>query len=202
VTGDFDVRVQVTEFPISTAAAKAGIMLRKTMNANSAQFGSYINPPAGSHLYNPIIRLTDGVNSTATPATDYGNTLPQWLRLKRAGNVVKTYYSNNGINWTNMTTTTLAAEWTGVSPNYVGLAGTSRANTGVARISYRNFGATPAPALSVTKDGSGNVVLSWPVGNGTLLQSTVVTGPYTTAPSQANPQTIAPSGTMFYRLLQ
>jgi hypothetical protein len=47
---------------------------------------------------------------------------------------------------------------------------------------------------------SGHVVLQW-TGGGTLEQASVVTGPWNTAPNQANPQSVpATSGNLFFRL--
>jgi hypothetical protein len=201
VTGDFDVRVQVAEYPSLTAFAKAGIMHRLSLAANSPYFSSTINPPNGSsHVYAVANRATTGVNTVAVPAVAYpAGALPQWLRLQRVGNVVKSYYSVDGNSWTNLGTDTLAAEWVGVSPTYVGLCGTSRSASAVDRVSYRYFGETPMSSLAAAPDGTGKAKISW-TGGGTLQQSGVVTGPYTNAPVQTNPQTNTPSGpAMFYR---
>jgi hypothetical protein len=59
----------------------------------------------------------------------------------------------------------------------------------------------PPNFTSVRLDGGG-LSLEWS-GTGTLQQAGVVTGPYTNAPSQTNPQTIPATGpAMFYRLKQ
>jgi hypothetical protein len=199
VTGDFDLRVQITEYPSTTAFAKAGIMHRLSLATTSPYFSATINPPNGSsHVYAVANRPTTGVNTVAAPSAAYPQgELPQWLRLQRVGNVVKSYYSKDGNSWTNLGTDTLAAEWIGVSPTYVGLAGTSRGAALIDRVSYRNFGQTPM-VLSATPAGT-NVKISW-TGEGALQQAGAVTGPYTNAPSQSSPQTNAVSGpALFYR---
>ena len=48
---------------------------------------------------------------------------------------------------------------------------------------------------------SGQITLHW-TGNGVLLESTSVTGPWTVSANQNNPQTIPVSGMKFYRLRQ
>jgi len=64
---------------------------------------------------------------------------------------------------------------------------------------------TPAPAppnFTNVRLEAGGLTLGWS-GTGTLQQAGVVTGPYTNAPSQTNPQTIPATGPgMFYRLKQ
>lgn len=58
-----------------------------------------------------------------------------------------------------------------------------------------------APAqLSIGRNANSTLTLSW-TGTGTLQQSSTLTGGWTAAPSQANPQTITPTGDrMFFRL--
>ena len=61
---------------------------------------------------------------------------------------------------------------------------------------------TPRPKINNPSLGSGGVSIGWS-GAGTLQQADVVTGPYTDAPSQSNPQivpTTAPA--KFYRIKQ
>ncbi|MBI4660948.1 MAG: Ig-like domain-containing protein [Verrucomicrobia bacterium] len=68
-------------------------------------------------------------------------------------------------------------------------------------------GTTPSPDLptelqfaAVTREPNGNLVIRW-TGTGTLEQADAVTGPWSAAPSQANPQTVTPTGsTRFFRL--
>lgn len=67
---------------------------------------------------------------------------------------------------------------------------------------------SPAARLSVgqlkfiqASVNSGQITLQW-IGNGTLLESTNVTGPWTVSANQNNPQTVPVSEMMFYRLRQ
>jgi hypothetical protein len=48
---------------------------------------------------------------------------------------------------------------------------------------------------------NGQVTISW-TGTGTLQEAAAITGPWAASPSQANPQTVAATGTKFYRLTQ
>lgn len=62
--------------------------------------------------------------------------------------------------------------------------------------------ATPPPAAKLAISASGaNVTISW-TGTGTLQEATSIGGTWTASSSQSNPQTIAASGTKFYRIVQ
>jgi len=146
-------------------------------------------------------RITTGGSPVVTLVNYATDEHPQWVRLKRSGTNVTEFYSNNGTNWSILLQRVLPVDWAATS--YVGTEGSSRLGSALSFVQFRNFGSTPAPTLTITADGLGNVKLSWPLGNGTLQQAGVVTGPYTNAPSQSNPQTNAPAGpAMFYRLKQ
>jgi hypothetical protein len=71
-----------------------------------------------------------------------------------------------------------------------------------------NFTNSPAARLRVGQPqftqasiNAGQFTLQW-TGNGVLLESTNVTGPWTVSANQNNPQTVAISGMKFYRLRQ
>jgi len=60
------------------------------------------------------------------------------------------------------------------------------------------FVPSTAPRLSLTRN-AGALTLSWD-GGGTLQQAAQITGPWTDSASQANPQTLQPGGTRFFRI--
>lgn len=55
-------------------------------------------------------------------------------------------------------------------------------------------GTTPKVVLSISRGVGGALTLSW-TGGGTLMECTSVNGTWTASASQANPQTVTPSGT-------
>jgi hypothetical protein len=81
-------------------------------------------------------------------------------------------------------------------------AGTGSWYFGIDNVGFYSISANPPvkPKLSIAQSGS-NVTLSWS-GTGTLLEATAITGPWSNAASQTNPQTITPSGTKFYQVKQ
>jgi hypothetical protein len=70
---------------------------------------------------------------------------------------------------------------------------------GVDNIAFYNVAAPPALSLTLAASASGNS-LYWK-GTGTLQVAPTVNGPWTVAPSQANPQSLSiGSGSSFWRL--
>jgi len=65
---------------------------------------------------------------------------------------------------------------------------------------FRARTSTSAPVFASPTKVGGQVRIAW-TGSGTLQEAPSITGPWTTAPSQANPQNVTPSGTTkFYRI--
>jgi hypothetical protein len=58
--------------------------------------------------------------------------------------------------------------------------------------------AEPPKFNPITRTGN-SVTISW-TGQGTLQESSTVTGGWTDSPGQSNPQTVQASGTRFYRI--
>ena len=77
--------------------------------------------------------------------------------------------------------------------------GTASWYFGVDNIAFYNVAAAVAPSLTIAA-GAGSASIYW-TGTGTLLVSSSVNGPWTVAPSQANPQTVPTGGAAsFWRI--
>lgn len=105
-TGDFDVRVQVSEFGPATAFshAKALLMVRETLEAESRHISVTVYP--GMKNWTAFRReFTAGDSSVPMgnwrvnwpEGTDFPNV---WLRLRRSGDMFTTYGSPDGDVWT------------------------------------------------------------------------------------------------------
>ncbi len=97
--------------------AKAGVMIRDTLDPNSVHAMTVVTPASGVAFQR---RTTRGDTSTGT--TQAGITAPQWVKIERdmAGNVTASY-SADGTAWTQ-----LGGELITMStPMYIGLALTS-----------------------------------------------------------------------------
>ncbi|NOY13182.1 MAG: CxxxxCH/CxxCH domain-containing protein, partial [Deltaproteobacteria bacterium] len=93
-SGDFTIDVKVESIQNTNAWAKAGIMVRQSLAANSPHAMIVITPGNGVAFQR---RVLSGGTSYSTSAA--GQSVPKWLRLKRSGNSFYGYYSNNGSDW-------------------------------------------------------------------------------------------------------
>jgi hypothetical protein len=114
MTGDFDVVVRVVDDSHTSDWCKAGLMVRETLDAGSRDW-NVINDPVSSDG----IAAADGsgggandIEANCRPAQNgnsvgwqngyYGEAAQYpnaWLRLKRTGQNLYCYYSNDGANW-------------------------------------------------------------------------------------------------------
>jgi len=120
--------------------AKAGVMIRDTLEADSANVALLITPENGVRFQ---------FRNTAGGITDRffeeGITAPQWVKLERTvGGLVRAYYSADGSTWTQLNLTTVAMN----TPMYIGLALTSHDTALTCEAKFSN----------VTSDGTGQWV--------------------------------------------
>ncbi len=116
VTGNFDISVRVASLSNTQAWAKAGLMVRNSVKANSRNVFALVTPGAnGYHLQSRASTGGTTTMSAGTHAVAYPNS---WIRLKRVGNLFTAYYSTNGTSWTQYSSTTVVLN----STVYVGLA--------------------------------------------------------------------------------
>ncbi len=130
-TGDFDFVVRVTNRtnPGASTSCRIGLMARAS-TANNAPYAATFFKGDGTHGYQA--RLTTGADPYDSIGT-VAYTLPQWVRLVRAGDTFAAYSGPDGTTWTQRGTTQTVST-IGTSP-LVGLFITSAvgatASTGV-----------------------------------------------------------------------
>jgi hypothetical protein len=117
--GDCDLRACVATLQNTHAAAKAGVMIRESTNANSPHALMAVTPASGAEF---VRRAATGGPTTAT--TVAGTMAPQWVRLVRSGNTFTAYRSANGTAWTLVGADTILM----ATNVYVGLAVSSHAD--------------------------------------------------------------------------
>jgi regulation of enolase protein 1 (concanavalin A-like superfamily) len=125
--------------------AKAGIMLRETLAANSRQASIFITPGEGASMQ---WRSSTGGGSSAITAATAGSAAivaPYWVRLIRNGSTITTSYSANGTSWTTLGTTTIAM----ASNAYIGMAVCAHNNSAVCSAVFDNVSLTSSVASSV-----------------------------------------------------
>ena len=114
--------------------AKAGLMFRETLDANSRHATMIVSAEHGTALQ---YRETTGGESGGTSPTEAGGT-PRWLRLVRTGNTFTGAESVDGVTWTPAGSITIAMPAT----IFVGLAVTSHNESAVCTGAFDNIAVT------------------------------------------------------------
>jgi fibronectin type 3 domain-containing protein/regulation of enolase protein 1 (concanavalin A-like superfamily) len=102
-TGNFDVRVKVASITVAGNYSTAGIMARSTLDAASPDVYMSASPVNYRFKDRPTAGAATAIATAGS--TSYPNV---WVRLQRVGNVFNGYYSTDGINWTLMSSVTVA----------------------------------------------------------------------------------------------
>jgi hypothetical protein len=121
LTGDADIAARVTGLGNTNAWAKAGVMIRESLSADSSYAFTAMTPSNGA-----VFQHRSGTGALA--ASDQGPmvVVPQWVRLIRTGNTFSSYVSADGTAWTPIGSPILISMGTAV---YVGFAVTSHDDT-------------------------------------------------------------------------
>jgi regulation of enolase protein 1 (concanavalin A-like superfamily) len=117
-TGDFSITARVVSVENTDGWAKAGVMVRATLDAASEH--AMVVGTAGNGVHFQF-RPSAGAGSTDSPTTLPA--VPAWVRLTRAGTTVTAAASTDGTTWMDLGTTELAA-----ANVYVGLVTTAHNN--------------------------------------------------------------------------
>lgn len=95
LNGDGELIAQVNSISYTHPWAKAGVMIRETLDAGSKHAMTVVTPANGVSFQRRT--ADDGISYHTTIS---GQTAPQWLRIVRSGSTFTSYYSSNGSNWT------------------------------------------------------------------------------------------------------
>lgn len=141
VSGDFDVRVQVTRLEGGDLWAQAGLMARESLEANSIFAATLTTPGAVGQFF--LSRPNTGAKAVASgfmpPNYPY-----VWLRLQRAGNVFSGYTSFDGQQWSRLGSVTL-----GIGPTvYLGMVVASHVNGVLAAAEFKHLGDNPSSLVA------------------------------------------------------
>jgi hypothetical protein len=120
VSGAATVVAKVLSVSSTDAWAKAGVMIRDSLDPNSTHAMVVVTPGNGAAMQYRDVAA--GSSSTAQQQT--GITAPQWVKIERTiGGLIRGYYSADGTTWTQIGTA--VATVTMNVPVYVGLVLTS-----------------------------------------------------------------------------
>jgi len=117
ISGAASIQAQVLSVGHTDDWAKAGVMIRDTLDPNSAHAMVAITPVNGAWFG---LRPATGEGSASIK--DPNVTAPQWVKLERSlGGLVRAYYSADGSAWTQLDLAIVTMK----TPIYIGLALTS-----------------------------------------------------------------------------
>jgi regulation of enolase protein 1 (concanavalin A-like superfamily) len=100
LSGNGSITVRVDSIVRSNEWAKAGVMIRETLEPGSAH-AFIAATPEPSHGVSFQRRPAADQASASTDVADVA--LPQWVKLTRTGNVFTAQYSTDGITWVDVT---------------------------------------------------------------------------------------------------
>jgi regulation of enolase protein 1 (concanavalin A-like superfamily) len=153
--GDVEVIARVAAFTETNSQAKAGVMIRESLNANSRN--AFMRVSAGTKRWAFQSRLETG--GTTYNQSGPTGAVPGWVRLVREGNLFSAYRSTNGTSWSLLGTDTINMS----STVYVGLAVTSKNNSSTSTATFTNVtartaasgGSNQPPTVSITGPAAG-----------------------------------------------
>jgi len=124
LTGNGSIAAKVDSLVDREAWTKAGVMIRQSLDVDSAFAAVYATGDSGVH-YQARLRAMIAATSDTDVATAEQTALrePVWIRIDRTGDQFNGYYSTDGVNWVAMSWNPQTLPMTG--PVYVGLAVTS-----------------------------------------------------------------------------
>jgi hypothetical protein len=123
LSGIGTIEVQVLDVTNTNAWAKAGVMMRESLDANSPYAAVYVTPGSGV-----AFQRRDAAGASGTGDTLAGFTAPYWVRLERyLGGTFRAFHSADGATWEEIGSAQMISMSNDV---YVGLALTSH-NAGV-----------------------------------------------------------------------
>ena len=120
LSGDGQIWARVASLQNTHAWAKAGVMIRESLAADSVNAMMVVTPGNGLSFQR---RLATGGSSFSTPGG--AASAPYWVRLARSGNTITAYASADGLTWSLVATETIAM----ATDVEIGLVLTSHDNT-------------------------------------------------------------------------
>ena len=153
VTTNCDIRVRVASVQNTSGNAKAALMIRESLAADSRHVMADVEPSAGLEF------IWRNATSGSSSVSSVAGTAPNWIRLTRTNNTFAAYWSADGNAWNQIGSSTNISMNAGA---YVGLAVCSH-NAGVLNTSVLDnvtgtFGsASAAPILNPIGNQTVNV---------------------------------------------
>jgi hypothetical protein len=177
--GDGEIVARVASLQNTDSWAQAGVMIREDLTGNAPNAIAEVT--AGNGF---AFQHRDARGGPTESVEGFPGTAPQWVRLTRAGNTLRGYYSATGSSWTLMGTFTVPLP----TSVYVGLAVTSRNPSVTTTATFSNVtvtGGAPPPNQAP--------ILTQPV-NQTSAEGTTVSLQLAASDPDGNPLTYSATG--------
>lgn len=196
-TGDGQVIALVASEQNTSGYAKAGVMIRETLNAGSTHASLLLTPGHGI-IFESRICTGCSTSSISGPFVS----APYWVWMLRQGNTFSGYASSDGVHWSFLGSATINM----ASTVYLGLAVTANTKTAILNTSTfdnvtlgapgPNFSLTATPSLTTLAPG-GNTTYAVTVNSFVGFADTVTfsgTGLPSGVSASFNPKSIVGSG--------
>ena len=131
LVGNGSITARVASIESTNDWAKAGVMIRESLNANSRYAMTLVTPTSANSVRLQYRTSTGGSSTSSGTGTAAA---PYWVRLTRNGNTFTFEGSSNGSSWTTIGTQTISMG----STVYIGLAVTSHDDTLLCRTTFDN----------------------------------------------------------------
>jgi hypothetical protein len=151
MSGDGEIVARITSVQNITNNSKGGIMIRRSLAADSANVALIIT---GGN------RIQFQVRSAAGATTSYwsaSQATPYWVRLVRSGNTFTAYRSANGVSWSQFASPVLVSMSTNVEGGLV-MCSNNNGVLGSATMDGVNVVSGPpngSPSVAITSPGAG-----------------------------------------------
>lgn len=181
VTGDYMITARVLSLQNTASWAKAGVMLRESLAADSKHAICFVSPANGVAFQQ---RTGTGGGGSGV-ANVNGLSAPYWVRLVRGGSNFTAYHSSDGTNWISLGTTTISMD----ENYYLGLAVCSVSDGTLNQAQFDNVSIVVPPRLGTAGTpaaaaGNGMIGLAWPAAPNAssynVKRATASGGPFTT----------------------
>ena len=151
-TGDFDIQTRVASLSVSDPFARAGLMLRETLQPTSRFAAIFASTTQQGDFFQ--YRATAGTPSASVsvPGGFPANYPQNWLRLRRTGTTLTGFASFDGKSWVQLGSVSLAGL---PSKVYVGLAVSSDTTNRNTAAQFRQVGTTASTTANTTYAASG-----------------------------------------------
>ena len=171
-TNDFVATVRVASLQRTDPWAKAGLMARPSLAANSQNIAALATPAladGGAGVFTMLARATNGTATVELSRTAEFAT--NWLKLRRTANAFFTYSSSNGVDWIALATNTPLPAYPATV--LVGLATTAHTNAAdvFAKAEYDGFNVV-APVVITTPPQTATVSEGDPVALSVIATGT------------------------------